>query len=114
MTGRGIAGSTTAEVEGVYLATVLDQAWWFASFDTHDRVDVWEVDATNLALVPGPHGHDYYPGSIPPECIRLLEADVDPADMWRRLSEEPSRADDETSGTVGDILAFKPTDDVNR
>lgn len=50
MRGVGIAGSRIPELEAVHLVDTLAGAHWYASFETHDRVDVWEIDATDLSL----------------------------------------------------------------
>jgi hypothetical protein len=39
MSGIGIAGSTSAEVEGIFIAQSLSQAFYFAGFGVHERVD---------------------------------------------------------------------------
>ena len=46
----GIAGSHGPEVEGIFLADSLAEAFWFASFGVHAVVDVWIVDTEGLRL----------------------------------------------------------------
>lgn len=50
MQGRGIAGSATPESQGVHLSDTLSAAYWYASFETHTVVDVWQVDVASLDL----------------------------------------------------------------
>jgi hypothetical protein len=88
MNDRGIAGSTSPEVEGVFIAQSLADAFWFASFRTHERVDVWSVDARGLTLLEDQQGGEFfYPGLIGPERLRLVEGDLAPDVAATRLDD---------------------------
>jgi len=87
MSAAGIVGSAVPEVEGVFIARSLGEAFWFASFGTHGHVDVWSVDARGLPLLQDEQGHFFYPGSIGPDRLRLVEGDLDPATAAVRLSD---------------------------
>jgi hypothetical protein len=87
----GIAGSTRPEVEGIFLADSLAEAFWFASFGVHVLVDVWIIDVRGLRVIDHPDGFMYYPGSISPDRVRLDEADVDSATAEQRQKLETSR-----------------------
>jgi hypothetical protein len=84
---RGIAGSQGPEIEGVYLARSLSEALWFAEFGLHQSVDVWSVDARGLAVLESMDGFVYYSGSIGPDRVRLVEADLSAAAATRRQTE---------------------------
>jgi len=73
----GIAGSDVPEIEGCFLCETPNDVDWFADMmnNTGGTVDVWEVDVTGLDLVEAPEGYRYYPGTIPPSRLRLVEAD---------------------------------------
>jgi hypothetical protein len=90
MSGIGIAGSTSAEVEGIFIAQSLWEAFYFAGFGVHERVDVWSVDARGLRLLQDGGGYLFYPGAIGPERLRLVEADLDPVTASARLDEPES------------------------
>jgi hypothetical protein len=71
----GIAGSHAPEVNGCFLCVDMHDVEWFARMNnTGGSVDVWEVDVDELALVET-DGYLYYPGSIPPSRLRLIEKD---------------------------------------
>ena len=72
----GIAGSLVPEVEGCYLCEIHDVDWFAEVINTTGgAVDVWEVDVRGLKLVEAPEGYRYYPGSIPPDRVFLVEED---------------------------------------
>jgi hypothetical protein len=63
------------------------EALWFAEFGLHQSVDVWSVDARGLAVLESMDGFVYYSGSIGPDRVRLVEADLSAADATRRQTE---------------------------
>jgi hypothetical protein len=83
----GIAGSQRPEIEGIYLARSLSEGLWFAAFGTHASIDVWSVDVRGLALLDGPDGFPYFPGSIGPERLQLVEASLDATAARQRQTE---------------------------
>lgn len=75
----GIAGSRKPEVEGCFVCMDEFEVQWFAQTinNTGGPVDVWEVEGLTFAdLTESPHGHYWYPGTIPPAQIRLLRPGV--------------------------------------
>lgn len=73
----GIAGSERPEVEGCFMCLDESEVEWFQNTinDTGGSVDIWEVDGLTFAdLIESSTGHDWYPGTIPPERVRLLRA----------------------------------------
>ena len=73
----GIAGNGRPEVEGCFLCEDELEARWFEEEinNTGGFVDVWEVDGLTLTdLIESPNGFYWYPGTIPPERVRLLRA----------------------------------------
>jgi hypothetical protein len=106
MSIAGIAGSPSAEADGVFLAERLWEGFWFASFGQHARVDIWEVRAEGLSLQEDNEGW-ICQTVIPPERLRLVEADVAPdaADAWLDAqtpswlgAEDDERSDQSFSG----------------
>lgn len=70
----GLAGSERAELQGVYVFPAPDEAKWWAKTMGERHVgglDLWQVVASGLPVLDGPHGFDYVPGTIPPERISL-------------------------------------------
>ena len=76
----GIAGSRTAEQEGIFLVADEFEADWFVWLNnTGGPVDVWEVRGVEeSSLVESPHGYRYLPGAIPRDRVRLLRRDLPP------------------------------------
>jgi hypothetical protein len=81
---RGIAGSTVAEQQGVFLAPDEDTTDWFVRMNnTGGPVDVWEVRGVDPAdLVTSGEGYDFLPRVIPPDRLRLVRQDVPPDDPF--------------------------------
>ncbi|HEU5064766.1 MAG TPA: hypothetical protein VFT86_02620 [Gaiellaceae bacterium] len=70
----GIAGSEVPEVDGCFLCVDQNDIRWFVEMNsTGGGVDVWEVDTDGLELVEAPEGYPYYPGTIPPWRLRLMD-----------------------------------------
>ena len=64
------------EMEAVFLCEAVGDAEFFLSFETHPRVDVWEVDVTGLVLDPGPDGWVIHRGPIAADRLQLVRQDV--------------------------------------
>jgi hypothetical protein len=91
---HGVAGvqgvPARPEAEGIFLCRDdWTEVQWFAEMAIdagHGCVDVWEVqlpsDATFVAYDGSP-GYEYYPESIPPEAMSLIQADWSPKSRFR-------------------------------
>jgi hypothetical protein len=81
---RGIAGSTSPEVEGIFLGVDEDVDWFVRMNNTGGTVDVWAVDGIeSKVLVPNGSGYFYFPGSVPADKVTLLAADLPSVDQVR-------------------------------
>lgn len=80
----GIAGSSAPEADGVFLVSRLDEAWWYATMEHVEAVDIWEVDVTGLEVEC--RDDEYFVhGRIEPSRITLIEKDLRCAEAERRL-----------------------------
>ncbi len=70
---RGIAGSHSPELNGVFLCLDEFEVGWFVQLNnTGGPVDVWAVTGiTGAELLEAGTGHMYFPGKIPPEHLQL-------------------------------------------
>jgi hypothetical protein len=75
MTGRGIAGSRTAEAEGVFVCLDEFDARFFVWSDSVP-VDIWTFDGDETQLVRVDSGYSYLPGVVAPERLTLLRTDL--------------------------------------
>jgi hypothetical protein len=92
-TPRGVAGSDSPEVEGVFLARNWFEAKWFVrlSRSNHERVDIWEVrlsDDFDVYEPPPAHvpyaeldGFLYSTRAIGPDRVRLRAAGLHDQDQ---------------------------------
>jgi hypothetical protein len=83
MSVDGIAGSTSPEVEGVFLGEHVWDGYLYASFGKHASVDIWEVHAEGLSLQEDNEG--WICGAvIQTERLKLIEPDISPeaAEAW--------------------------------
>jgi hypothetical protein len=99
MTVSGIAGSAAPEASGIQLVAHLDEAWWFASFPTHDEVDIWDVNTDGLQLRQTHEGWIAL-NPISPERLRLVAAGVTTDEARSRLSSEADHATLEGEMTI--------------
>lgn len=76
----GIAGSAEPEVQGCFLARgEHDRRHFVAMNNTGGPVDVWRVDHVDASrLRTSKHGYTYYPGTIDPDQLTLVDADIHP------------------------------------
>ena len=87
MSGPGIAGNTTPEAEGVYLARDRWEADWFVRMgQTHGAptvpIDIWQITfdeefdpdepPDSLPIIETDTGFLYYARPIPPDMLTLL------------------------------------------
>jgi hypothetical protein len=112
MSVAGIAGSPDPEEEGVHLAEGLWEGFWYASFDRHPRVDIWQVQTSGLRLRDVNEGW-VCEEVIPPERLTLAEADLAPSDAIAWLDAQNKRRDPATSGLTGyiDVTLRETSDD---
>jgi hypothetical protein len=77
---RGIAGSHSPEISGVFLCLDEFEVGWFVQLNnTGGPVDVWTVTGISEGqLLEAGTGHMYFPGKIPP--VHLDLASWPPAD----------------------------------
>jgi hypothetical protein len=70
----GIAGSTSAEAEGIFLCRDMFEADFFVTLNnTGGDVDIWAVDGVSEAeLVDAGSGFLYVPRVIGPQCLDRL------------------------------------------
>jgi hypothetical protein len=66
------------EAAGIFLCETHSDVEWFLTFGQHPLVDVWEVDAQELALEDGPDGWPICLQRIPASRLRLIRSDVPP------------------------------------
>lgn len=83
---HGLAGSTQAEVEGIYVSSDLREVQFFLDgmLDEHPHgLDLWEITLTDAwmeawhgrpELKVGPHGFEYLPVPVPRHLLRLLRS----------------------------------------
>lgn len=62
----------------VFVCESLDDVEFFAGFGQHRLIDVWEIDARELAIEPGPDGWVITRTLIPPQRLRLMHVDRTP------------------------------------
>jgi hypothetical protein len=96
----GIAGSTEAEAQGIHLVDQLDEAWWYASFRHHDRVDIWQIRAAGLQLERSTDGW-LCREVIAPKRLTLVERDVTADEASQRLDLTSAQH----GGLTGDMTA---------
>lgn len=71
----GVAGSSSPEVEGVFLDELPD--FFVRMNNTGGPVDVWAVDGIDRgSLVESSNGFFYFPGVISPANLTLLDTDL--------------------------------------
>jgi hypothetical protein len=68
------------EEQGTHLGDVHDSEWYSTFFRQHERVDIWQVDATGLDLEEIQTGW-LCRAVIPPERLELVERDIAPAEI---------------------------------
>jgi hypothetical protein len=70
---RGIAGSHSPEISGVFLCVDEFEVGWFVQLNnTGGPVDVWAVTGISEdQLLDAGTGHMYFPGKIPPGHLDL-------------------------------------------
>ena len=78
----GIAGSPVPEQRGVFLAQGEHEADWIVRLNnTGGPVDVWAVaGVVATELERSPEGHQFQPGVITADRLRLVREDVPPID----------------------------------
>lgn len=90
-TASGIAGSTSPEVEGIFLCSEMEVGWFVDMNNTGGPVDVWAVDGVDEQdMVESPNGYWYLPAPIPPDRLTLIESMLSPRP--RRVRRGPSTA----------------------
>lgn len=77
---RGIAGSRSAELAGVYLCQDEGEVDWFVRMNnTGNPVDVWVVDdIDSQRLIDNGSGHSYVTERVPAARLTLLHRDIPP------------------------------------
>lgn len=77
---RGIAGSRTPEIAGIFLCTdELEVDWFVRMNNTGGPVDVWAVEGIDRAsLVVFDTGYSYLPEKIEATRLKLIRAEVPP------------------------------------
>ena len=73
--GPGRGEAARPEQAGIFLCDSLDDVEFFVGFGQHALVDVWQVDASDLPLEPGPDGWLLCRRPIAAERLRLLHRD---------------------------------------
>ncbi len=75
---RGIAGSRSPEVEGIFVCRGEEEAEFFLQINnTGGPVDLWSVDAIDEgSLLDNGNGFVYLPGRIPAARVRLVRSDL--------------------------------------
>jgi hypothetical protein len=99
----GIAGSVEPEQQGCFLCRGDGDVEFFVGMNnTGGPVDVWGVAGVDEeSLVQSPEGFEYIPVPIPPDRLRLVRAEIEPADREVR-----KRAMGGLSGSI--TVAFRP------
>jgi hypothetical protein len=78
----GIAGSTSPEQEGCFLAPDAWTADYFVEMNnnTGGPVDVWAIEGIDWSLLEeSPEGYAYFPAPIPRRHLRLVRRESPPA-----------------------------------